>query len=300
MRTGEGAALVAEQLGFQQLIRDRAAVDGMKRQVRTKRAVMDRARQKLLARPRLAKNQRGHIKARDLLRLHTQRLDGRAGRAVDPVKAEPALQCLALPAHRLLGGRAELLHLQRHPLMLALKLEQARAGADRHQQLVRMPGLGQKLIDARVIDRADDIVGIGIARDDHADRLRPALAHLAEQLDPGHPRHALIAQHDLDPLIPENAQRFLARAGAVNVELVLERHLHRFERTGLVIHDEDGGTAGGGAVRAHGGVLFSARRAMPRASPRRRLRPAQASPYGGFRSTVARRPRPRLSAPKGE
>ena len=60
-RAGEGAALVAEQLAFQQVLRDRAAVDGDERLLGARPEVVQRLRQRLLAGAAFAQQQHRHV-----------------------------------------------------------------------------------------------------------------------------------------------------------------------------------------------------------------------------------------------
>ena len=58
---GEGAALVAEQLGFEQTFGDRGGVDGDQRAILARAQPVDGARQDLLARAALALDQDGQV-----------------------------------------------------------------------------------------------------------------------------------------------------------------------------------------------------------------------------------------------
>src|SRR5579864_3880560 len=58
---GERSALVAEQFGLEQIVRQRRTVDLHERLVRTARMSVDEARQYFLAHSRFAQNQNGHI-----------------------------------------------------------------------------------------------------------------------------------------------------------------------------------------------------------------------------------------------
>ena len=66
-RAGEGALLVAEQLGLQEVIRDRRAIDGNERLPGAGRAGVQVARQHFLAGAALAGDQHGGVGAGDLL-----------------------------------------------------------------------------------------------------------------------------------------------------------------------------------------------------------------------------------------
>ena len=66
-RAGERALLVPEELRVDQFMRDRAAVHADERPLRTRRAVVDRPGNHLLARARLAENEHRHVGLRDQL-----------------------------------------------------------------------------------------------------------------------------------------------------------------------------------------------------------------------------------------
>jgi hypothetical protein len=83
--------------------------------------------------------------------------------------------------------------------------------------------------------------GIGVAGDDDAHHVRPALAHAREQLHPGGAGHALIRHHHLHPFVGEDAQRLGGALGAVHVELLVEDALHGLQRQSLVVHQQHGG-----------------------------------------------------------
>ena len=66
-RAGERAALVAEQLAFQQILRDRAAVDGDEWLLGARSKIVQRLRQRLLAGAALTQQQDRHIGRGELL-----------------------------------------------------------------------------------------------------------------------------------------------------------------------------------------------------------------------------------------
>ena len=111
-RAGERAALVAEQLAVDQLGRDRAAVDAHHRSVAAPRAIVERARDQLLARSGLAEEQHRHVGARDLLEPlhHAAQAAALADDRLDQAAAvQPAQQRLVLGERRLAQPR-ELVH----------------------------------------------------------------------------------------------------------------------------------------------------------------------------------------------
>ena len=151
-RAGECAALVAEQLGLQQVLRDRAAVDGDERLLGARSEVVQRLRQRLLAGAALAQQQHRHVGRRELLDVAAELqhrlvggddpLDRRACRhrgkaavlVLQPMQVETALDDRAqhLELDRLLAEivGAEADRLQRGPVL-------AIAGDDDHLGLGR-------------------------------------------------------------------------------------------------------------------------------------------------------------------
>ena len=64
-RARERAALVAEELGFDDLARNRAAVQGDERAPAARRVVVKRVRDELLSRAGLAHDEDGRLRGRD-------------------------------------------------------------------------------------------------------------------------------------------------------------------------------------------------------------------------------------------
>src|SRR5690606_28575104 len=97
-RAGERALLVTEQLAFEQLGRDRAAIHGDERTVTARRMVVNVARDDLLASPGLAAQLHGRLPRRDAQDHLPHGLH--RGAAADQ-RAEPDLRVLGLePALR--------------------------------------------------------------------------------------------------------------------------------------------------------------------------------------------------------
>src|SRR5262249_34330227 len=80
VRAGERAFLVAEELGLEQVLRHRAAIDRDERLILARARPVDRAREQLLARAGLARDQHASVGAGDHPRLLEARLDRRAAR----------------------------------------------------------------------------------------------------------------------------------------------------------------------------------------------------------------------------
>ena len=70
---------------------------------------------------------------------------------------------------------------------------------DRVQPLVRwVPRLQQVVVEPDVVDGLDRHACVGVRREQQETRLGRLPAHLLQQLDPGHPRHALVGDDERD------------------------------------------------------------------------------------------------------
>src|SRR6185295_10109133 len=93
-RAGERAALVAEQLRLEEILRQRRAVERDERSVAPRRRAMEKARDDFLARARLAEQQHGRLGRRDLRGLR-QHLVPRRRLADDAAVAGPFVELVA-------------------------------------------------------------------------------------------------------------------------------------------------------------------------------------------------------------
>ena len=206
---------------------------------------MDRAREQLLAGARGAGDQHRNIV---FGRLPAER-DGAAHRAFRQM--DDAVELVLAPflppfvADRAPQPLARWLDLDGDRHRLALQSRKPRGLADGLEQRLRVPRLGDVTIDAGQIDARDHILGIGVAGNDDADRVGPALAHALQEVDAGLARHALVAEDDLHHLAFQHRLGLGRVMGFDHLELVAEHAPQRLERTGFVVDDEDGG------VRAH-------------------------------------------------
>src|SRR5262249_13628949 len=98
---GEGTALVAEQLGLDQGLGQRGAVDRGEGPFGARAPLVDRARERLLARSAGAGEQHGGLGRRDALGLSQRRREGRRA-ALDRIEAEALLERTAQGLHALL------------------------------------------------------------------------------------------------------------------------------------------------------------------------------------------------------
>ena len=88
VRAGEGALLVTEELGLEQVFLKRSRVDLDERAFSARRSVVDRAGDQFLARAGLAANQHGRVAVRNLLHDLEDVLQ-RTARADDPAHVVP-------------------------------------------------------------------------------------------------------------------------------------------------------------------------------------------------------------------
>ena len=161
--------------------------------------------------------------------------------AVEFVEAPFIATPIADDATQPLAGR---LGLDRHVDRLALQARQSRRFAHRLQQFLGMPGLRDVLIDAGDVDAGDDVLRVGVAGDDDANRVGPEVANALEELDAGFAGHALIAQDDLHHFAGEHRLGLGGVARADDLEFVGEHAAQRFDRAHFVVDDEDGGLRG--------------------------------------------------------
>ena len=231
-RAREAALLVAEQLGLEHARRERRAVDAHERLLLARAVDVDGVRDQLLAGAGLAAQQHGRARRRDLLDL-LQHLAQRGAVADDVAEVELAVELLVQVAGVLgeLGREAAVLAVQVEPLDRVLQ-----HAAD----LLRVPRLGDVAIDLAEVDRLDQHVDVGERGEDDADRVGLARAHLAQQLDAGHLRHALVGDDDRDLLAVEDAERLGATARGQDVERLAEVEPERVEVVLLVVDDQDG------------------------------------------------------------
>ena len=159
-RAGERAAHVAEQLGFEQRFRQRAAIDRHEPLIAPRAVVMDRARDQLLARARLARDQNRARRARD----DFQHLEQLAHHGAGADQAFEAVARFELRAQiRVLGAQPPLFE----------------RGADHVLQLVELERLGDE-VGGPALDRFDRVLHRAEAGHHDDDDLRIALHRRVE------------------------------------------------------------------------------------------------------------------------
>ena len=139
--------------------------------------------------------------------------------------------------HLGLQGLGTVAQFQGQALIVLLQSPQLRGALQGQQQLVRLPGLEQILPDAGFIDAGDDVFRIGITRENNAHGIRPADSHLTEEFHARSPRHALVAEQDLDKLAFHHLPRRLGGRRGEDLEILFQGAAQGFQRTDFVIDD---------------------------------------------------------------
>ncbi len=183
---GEGAALVAEQLRFQQVLRDRRGVQGDEGLLRAWAVLVQRARHELLAGARFARDQHGHVRLRQAADgaehlLHRRRMAQDLGR---------------LGGQRLDAGFAQALF---------------ESAPDQRHRLVDVEWLGQ-VIEGAALERGHRRIQVREGGDDDDRQAGMAGLDGLQQVDAGFARHADVRYQHLRGIGFEGGQG-LARVG---------------------------------------------------------------------------------------
>jgi hypothetical protein len=210
---------VAEQLALEQRLGHRRAVDRDELRILAARAIVDRARDDLLAGAALAGDEHGCIGDRDLI---DQRIDlMHRGRRADHVAAA-ARRCDDLA----------------QPLDLAAQRAVLGGAADRDRERFDLDRLGHEVVRTRA-DRADR--GLEAAkRGQHDDRqIGPVGDDVLAQLEAGHALHVEIGDDDVDIVLGQRRDRVRAAAERHDVEAaLLEAELDEIDHLALVVDDK--------------------------------------------------------------
>jgi hypothetical protein len=192
-------------------------------------------RAQLLAGPRLAQQEHGGVDGEHPAgQVHRPPEAGlRSDQALERQGPRPRLRRLA--AQRVVGH----LQLLAQALVVPRERPPLRGAAHDHEQLVRVPRLGDEVIDAPGVDGVHEAVDVGVGGEDDADGVgRPLLAP-AEQLHPGHAGHAVVGDDHGDVVAGQPSERRLAALGAQHPELGGQDRLERVEDPRLVVDDQD-------------------------------------------------------------
>jgi hypothetical protein len=233
LRAGERAALVAEQLGFEQVLRDRRGVDRDERPRGARAVLVQRVGDELLARARLAGDEHG----------------------------DDALAEAADGAEHVLHGRrlAEDLRDLRHG-RLDLSLVQALldGAPDQVDRLGHVEGLGQ-VVEGAALEGADRAVEVRVGGHDDDRQVAMPRLDLREQLDARASGHADVGDEHLRLLVLERREHVARVREAADGELLARQRLLEHEADRLVVVDDPDGlhAIGGAAGVDKGGVRES-------------------------------------------
>ena len=168
-RVGEGALHMAEQLGFEQILGDRAEVDRNQHLVGAARAAVELARDQLLAGAVLAEDQDVGL---------GRRRPARPANRPAPSPASWPSRGMSPPAA---GAATAATRLRSVDRLLARRAQRGGGAHGRQQPLVR-PGLGDE-VGGAALHRLDRDLDAGMGGDHHHHRLRVALQDLGEPVE---------------------------------------------------------------------------------------------------------------------
>ena len=165
----------------------------------------------------------------DLFRVHLQRRQRRVQLGRD------------LPGHRLDHGRMPAAqHPRLHVVDEPAQLDQLDRRTQHLDQLIVLPRLRQIAQYLALIDRVDRGLQVRVGRHDDAHDVGLDLAGAPADLDPGHRRHALVADQDRNVLAFQQIDGFGPIARGQDRELVLEHVPKREQVLRLVVDVQDG------------------------------------------------------------
>jgi len=99
----------------------------------------------------------------------------------------------------------------------------AAGGGDDLAQFAVVPGLADEAEHLALVDRAEHRLEVGEAGQQDAHRARCQLADLAQAVDAGQARHALVADHHVDVLLGGDARRLGGIVGDEHLEVAEQR-----------------------------------------------------------------------------
>jgi hypothetical protein len=225
-RAGERAALVPEELAFDEILRDRRAVDRDVGLGRAMAVAVQAARHEFLAGAALAGDHHRGVAGGELADDLEDLLHGRRG-------ADDALLVLLRVDDRLVAGRG-----------LAVGLG-AQGAFDQGEQLGRIEGFNH-VVEGAELHRLDG--GLRGAEGRHEDHqlLRVGRADVLERLQARHAGHAVVEQHDIGRLFLDGGHAFLTARGLLHLVVLRRKHaVQRVANFGVVIDDENAGDCGG-------------------------------------------------------
>jgi hypothetical protein len=237
-RTGKRTAYVAEELGFEQRFRNRAAVqrDEAVRAPRT--VVMDGASRQFLAGTGLAGDQNGTGRCRNCFE-QLKKLAHNAAAANESVNAIPIFE------------------LRSQVCVFRFESTLFERGAKDMQQRVELERLGDE-VSSPPLDRLDGVFHRSIPGDDDRDDLGVTLERRLDHLGAVDPWQTQIGDQNVEGKIRETLKRFLAASRLFDDEPVIGEALgDRLAQRGLIIDDQQMFLALSHLVRV-GGILTPA------------------------------------------
>ena len=241
---GEGALHVAEELAFQDGIRQGGAVLGHEGLVLAGAGEVEGAGHQLLAGAGFARDEHGALRGQQGLQLGLEALHG-LGEADEILEGAGGGDGLGLEldvlAFQGLVARLEL------GVEAAVLLDQAvhlHRLADHHLELDGFPGLVEEVEDLALVDGRHHRVEIGEAGDEDAHRVRMVFADPGEQLRSALAGHALVGEDAGDAVIGEELAGLGGAGGAQAMVFVLQGADDAAHDGGLVVDDEEGGFHG--------------------------------------------------------
>ena len=111
--------------------------------------------------------------------------------------------------------------------------------ADDDRQFVHVPRLVDEAEDFALIDRRQYRLQIGITGQQNPHRPRCDAPRRLQHFDPGHARHALIADDDVEIVLADQRHRRLAAAGGENVEVTPQQPVQCPQDARFVVDAED-------------------------------------------------------------
>ena len=279
--SGEGALLVAEELGLEHAGREGRAVDAHEGLFFPRRVDMDGVGDELFAGAGFAAEKDRGRGRRDLLHFFENGTE-RLGAADDLAEIEGTVNL----AREIAGILLELLD---EAAVLAEEVETLDRVAENSADLFGVPGFGDVAVDPPVVDRLDEDIDICEGGENDADGVGAGRLCRLQKLEPGHFRHPLVGDDDRDVVIFEELEGLGTALGAENCERPLKVEAEGVEVVLLVVDDEDfksggiesrrlegRGIGGGGGVGGHGGARAEATALWrARGSPGTRRRPAR-------------------------
>ena len=211
LRPGERAAFVAEQLGLQQPLGQRAAVQRNKGPVGAAGAGVQQARHDLLAGAALAGDQDGGVGAGDAL-------DGAHDRRH---RVRGVQQQRAIFGRRLVGLLAAVAHRARH---------------DHAQLFGVVQGLAE-VVERALLHRVDGVGHRAVGGDQQHHGRRHFLLQRGQQGAAVHHRHADVAEHDVERRLAGQLEGGPAVAGVAHLVAVVGEHPHQEPAEGGLIVD---------------------------------------------------------------